>query len=248
MEAVRFSVPISLRTFDLFAQLPYDIRYLIWMEAILTPGIHFLKLVELNDRADHPPSSSDRDDGSNHEELTELASPYTAQLQAVFPFAAADRSYYMTMNKKLILVALTCREANRLVSRIVSRPGNLTLDSGRLVLLDKSWDIVSIEYPDMFSNIGNGITKLGDWADSLNTDQLDKVRRLALRYSVLWNRDSVCPSCGLIHQGARRRTLPRHIYRFAALFRNLETFYFIDCLAHRKPQRSVACGGGGQEG
>ncbi|KAI0901179.1 hypothetical protein F4806DRAFT_183534 [Annulohypoxylon nitens] len=238
---VRLGVPPSLQRFKYFADFPFDIRHQIWEEIIYTPGIHFLKF-EHNDDTVMDDSDSATDDGDSimDRALTSEPEPardakrakFSSTLKPVFPFPAADKSYYLTMNKTFTQLSLACNEAKNLVESLISRTGNLTLDSGRLVLLERSSDIVCFDYPG-----ASWSRSLGYWADHLDLDQLAKIRRVAIRYSTKWDEECrVCRTCGIIHNFHRNHdnTRPRHAYEFAALFKNLETFYFMDCLAVRK--------------
>ncbi|KAI1506416.1 hypothetical protein F5X99DRAFT_2205 [Biscogniauxia marginata] len=237
--AMHFDMPRSLQQFSLFAKLPYDIRYKIWMGIIFTPGIHFLKFVDsVDDLFDNElyswggDSDGSLDNPSSRipQAKTTRLSNFTAVLKPIFPLAAADKSYYLTMSKSLTRLALSCNEARYLVDQVTSRPGNLTLDSGRLVLLERSSDIVCIDFPRMIYS-----RHLGKWAERLDLDQLAKIRRLAIRYTTEWDEESrICSTCGRVHNLRRRYGHPHHVYEFASLFKNLETFYFIDCFAVRK--------------
>ncbi|KAI1492811.1 hypothetical protein F5X96DRAFT_677451 [Biscogniauxia mediterranea] len=237
--SLHFDMPQSMQQFSMFAKFPYDIRYKIWDSIIFTPGIHFLKLVDTVDELDdHELYPWDRDSDGWPDSPSERLSPgksaspshFTAILKPLFPLAAADRSHYLTMSKTLNQLALSCNEAKHLIDKVVSRPGNLTLDNGRLIVLDKSSDIVCIDYPRMVYS-----RHLGKWADQLDLDQLSKIRRLAIRYTTEWDEESrICSTCGRIHSVRRRYGQPHHVYEFASLFKNLETFYFIDCFAVRK--------------
>ncbi|KAL7623675.1 hypothetical protein AAE478_005227 [Parahypoxylon ruwenzoriense] len=232
--SIHLAVPTNLRQFHRFANFPFDIRHQIWENIIFTPGIHFLKFVInseiLENGSDSPADDSDGTaDGSSTlptEGKGAKRPKFTGTLQPVYPFAAADKSYYLTMNKTFTQLSLTCNEARQLVEKLISRPANLTLDNGRLVLLERSSDIVCIGYPVLLRSSG-----LGRWADNLDLEQLGKIRRLAVRYCSNWdNQSQVCNTCGRVHI-FRRDPRPRHVFEFAALFKNLETFYFMDCLA-----------------
>ncbi|KAI5928186.1 hypothetical protein F4810DRAFT_182356 [Camillea tinctor] len=239
LSSLHFDMPSRLQQFSMFAKFPYDIRYKIWDSIIFTPGIHFLKLVDNIDEVDNHEllypwdRDSDGSPGSSSSRVPEKSaslSHFTAVLKPAFPLTAADRSHYLTMSKVFTQLALSCNEAKHLIDKAVSRPGNLTLDTGRLVALDKSSDVVCIDYPKMVYS-----RHLGKWADHLDLDQLAKVRRLAIRYTTEWDEDSrICSTCGRIHNLRRRYGQPHHVYEFASLFKNLETFYFIDCFAVRK--------------
>ncbi|KAI0432671.1 hypothetical protein F5Y09DRAFT_339406 [Xylaria sp. FL1042] len=244
---VRFTVPWSLQRFDIFWKFPYDIRHMIWEEAIFTPGIHFLKLVETPDvSAIHTHASTGTNSGGSLVTQSERRaegtqeshnSVYSATLKPIFPFACADNSHYITKNKTLAHLRESCGEAETLVQKVLAQPGNLALGDGQLVLLQRSSDVLCIDYPDM-----THARYLGGWAENLDLDQLAKVRRLAVRYHHEWdNHDLVCGYCGRVHSYHGKHPYPRHVYEFAALFKNLEAFYFIDYLTVRKPSSSPRC-------
>ncbi|KAI0420340.1 hypothetical protein F5X98DRAFT_25124 [Xylaria grammica] len=244
---LRFTMPPSLQRFDIFWKFPYDIRHMIWEEIIFTPGIHFLKFVETRDTPvirTHvstgansggslvTPSERRAEGTRDSEGLT-----YSATLRPVFPFTCADNSYYISMNKTLAQLQDSCNEAKALVQKVLAQPGNLTLDDGQLVLLQRSSDILCIDYPNM-----SHARYLGRWAEHLDLSQLAKVRRLAVRYHHEWDsHDLVCAYCGRVHSYNGKHPHPRHVYEFAALFKNLEDFYFIDYLTARKPPQSPRC-------
>ncbi|KAI1106413.1 hypothetical protein F4804DRAFT_42800 [Jackrogersella minutella] len=236
---IHLAVSSILERFSCFSDFPYDIRLQIWETIIYTPGIHFLKF-EHNDDAVVEDSDSVTDDGESITDrmpVSEIGkgtkqAKFTSTLKPVFPFPAADKSYYLTMNKTITQLSLACNEAKSLIDGLISRPGNLILDNGRLVLLERSSDIVCFDYPG-----ASWSRSLGYWADQLDLEQLSRIRRVAIRYSTKWDEECrVCRTCGIIHNFHRNHdnTRPRHAYEFAALFKNLETFYFMDCLAVRK--------------
>ncbi|KAI1826813.1 hypothetical protein F4861DRAFT_16343 [Xylaria intraflava] len=239
----RFAVPRSLQRFDMFLKFPYDVRHLIWEEVIFTPGIHFLKFVETGDAPGiRARAAAGANSGGSSATLLERRGEetqgvedlvYSATLKPVFSFSSADTSHYITMNKTLARLRASCSEANHLVEKVLAQSDNLTLNNGQLVLLQRSSDVVCIDYPNMAH------TRLpGTWAEHLDLGQLAKVRRLAVRYHHEWDDDLVCGYCGRVHSYHGRHPYPRHVYEFAALFKNLETFYFIDYLTVRKPQRA----------
>ncbi|KAI3332734.1 hypothetical protein F4824DRAFT_503725 [Ustulina deusta] len=242
-----FIVPQSLQRFDIFWKFPYDIRHMIWEEVIFTPGIHFLKFVETLDApAVRMQASTGANSGGSLATLPQRRAEgmrdsdtllYSATLKPVFPFACADNSHYIAMNKTLAQLRDSCEEAQTLVEKVLAQPGNLTLGDGQLVLLQRSSDVLCIDYPNM-----THARYLGRWAEHLDLDQLAKVRRLAVRYHHEWdNHDLVCGYCGRVHSYPGKHPYPRHVYEFAALFKNLEDFYFIDYLAVRKSPRSPRC-------
>ncbi|KAI0469338.1 hypothetical protein F4859DRAFT_141926 [Xylaria cf. heliscus] len=235
---LRFTVPRTLQRFDLFKLLPYDIRYMIWQLAIFTSGIHFLKFVDLGSSAEFTSSIGanrggslvTRPEGPINETAAEDA-VYSAILKPIFGLDCANNSHYIVTNKTLSQLSESCDEAKHVVERVLAQPGNLRLDDGQLILLQRSSDIVCIDYPDM-----THARCLGKWAENLDLDQLAKIRRLAIRYHHEWDNNLVCPRCGRIHSYLGKHPHPHHVYEFAALFKNLEAFYFIDYLTLRTPQ------------
>ncbi|KAI8949917.1 hypothetical protein F4801DRAFT_383808 [Xylaria longipes] len=240
LEPLRFIVPRSLQRFDVFHKLPYDIRHIIWEEAIFTPGIHFLKFVESPGALAEYTSSAGANRGGS---LVALPGErmdgapadgdvYSASLKPIFGLQCANNSHYVVTNKTLSQLSDSCNEAKYLVERVLAQPGNLRLDDEQLILLQRSSDVVCIEYPDIAH-----ARCLGKWAEHLDLDQLAKVRRLAIRYHHEWDNELVCAHCGRVHSYHGKHPYPRHVYEFAALFKNLEAFYFIDYLTLRTPQR-----------
>lgn len=239
-ESLRFTVPRSLQQFSCFLKLPYDIRHMIWEDEIFTPGIHFLKLVESPNASPQYTSSTGADrvrpvatlpeermDGTLVDDVV-----YSATLKPIFGLLRANNSHYVVKNETLSRLSDSCGEARYLVQKVLEQPGNLRLNDGQLILLQRSSDIVCIDYPDIAHT-----RCLGKWAEHLDLDQLAKVRRLAIRYHHEWDNDLVCAHCGRVHSHVGKHPYPRHVYEFAALFKNLEAFYFIDYLTLRTPQR-----------
>ncbi|KAI0441040.1 hypothetical protein F4803DRAFT_437528 [Xylaria telfairii] len=245
-EPLRFTVARVFQQFTCFLRLPYDIRHMIWESQIFTPGIHFLKLVESPNPSPEYTSSTGAD---RDEPITTLPEERTngtlvdhivhsAILKPIFSLLRANTSHYVARNKTLSRLFDSCSEARYLVQKVLEQPGNLRLNDGQLILLQRSSDIVCIDYPGIAHN-----RCLGKWAEHLDLDQLAKIRRLAIRYHHEWDNDLVCAHCGRVHSHAGKHPYPRHVYEFAALFKNLEAFYFIDYLTLRTPQR-VAPGSG----
>ncbi|KAK9773407.1 hypothetical protein AB5N19_02491 [Seiridium cardinale] len=248
-----FAMPSGLERFLRFKDLPYDIRHKIWEDVIFTPGIHFLKFERNEARTISFDDESDDEDlfDDDEDDLPEPQNPrrpesgkalgteskkrFTATLKPIFPLPAADMSYYMTKSKALAQLSLSCNEAAYEVDRVTSKPDNLTLDSGRLIALANSSDIICIDYPDLLHTRG-----LSSWANTLDLSQLSRIRRVAVRYQPSWDEERrFCRICGRYHEilpGSRKEQAPRrHLYEFAALFPNLETFYFVDHLIVRRP-------------
>ncbi|KAI0550394.1 hypothetical protein F4679DRAFT_209830 [Xylaria curta] len=234
-ESLRLTLPSSFQQFHFFKWLPYDIRYMIWQQAIFKPGIHFLKLVSTStgyassagvDRDELITFSERQTDGTTDEDVA-----YSAVLKPIFGLECANNSNYIVVNKTLCQLADSCDEAKYLVEKILAQPGNLRLYDGQLVLLQRASDVVCIDYPDM-----THARCLGKWAEHLDLDQLAKIRQLAIRYHHEWDNALVCPHCGRVHSYLGKHPYPRHVYEFASLFKNLEAFYFIDYLTLRRPQ------------
>ncbi|KAI5860377.1 hypothetical protein GGS23DRAFT_613942 [Durotheca rogersii] len=221
-----------------FANFPLEISYQILEDAVSTSGIHFLKLVANDYTRDALPTTSPE------EEDAAATAGFTSTLQPAYAIAAADKSYYPIMNKAINQLRLVCRDMKLFVDQLRARPGNLTLDSGRLVLLQRSSDVVCIDYPGVEHS-----GALGAWARRLDPAQLGSIRHLAIRYSPSWERfvgegpggdaqSTVCRVCGRAHDSSHDSPHadgpPQHAYEFAALFPHLRTFYLLDCLAIRR--------------
>lgn len=233
---LHFNMPPGLERFSLFFELPYDIRYKIWKDLIFVPGIHFLKfeVTRAPLRRPSPDDDSEREDDDEAEYSQNLRRQprlrqgytkpiYSATLKPIYPLPAADLSYYITAQKHLTMLSLSCGEAAELVSRATHKPGCLVLDSARLISLAESDDVICIDYPDL-----NWARSLGAWASKLNQSQLNAVRRLAVKYHPEWDEDRRrCRLCGMVH-GSSKPHIHHHLYQFAALFKNLERFYFVD--------------------
>jgi len=240
---LRFTLPSSLQGFDAFTKFPYDIRHLIWESLIFKPGIHFLKFVDtLDTSAPRAHTWVGTSSGSSLGVLVERRNGearhakrpiYSAMLTPVFPTSCADNSHYIVLEKVVAQLRNSCREARHVVDKTFAHPENLTLDSGQLVLLHRSYDIVCVDYPGMLHGRYSG-----KWRERLDPNQLAKVRRLAVRYHHEWDNSRVCNYCGQPHTRQEKHPHPRHVYEFAALFKNLETFYFLDYLTVRKPSYS----------
>jgi hypothetical protein len=240
---LRFTLPSSLQGFDTFPKFPYDIRHLIWESLIFKPGIHFLKFVDnLGTSAPRAHTGAGISSGSSsgvlaersHGEARHAKYPtYSAMLQPIFPNFCADNSHYVALGKVVAQLRNSCHEARHVVDKAFAHPENLTLESGQLVLLHRSYDIVCIDFPGMLHGRHSG-----KWRERLDLNQLAKVRRLAVRYHHEWDNSRVCNYCGQPHTRQEKHPHPRQVYEFAALFKNLETFYFLDYLAVRKPSHS----------
>ncbi|KAK7977210.1 hypothetical protein PG988_004700 [Apiospora saccharicola] len=230
-------MPPGLERFPLFFNLPYDIRYKIWKDLIFVPGIHFLKFEATRTPLlrPSPDDDSDReDDGDDAASSQNLRRQprlrqgctkpiYSATLQPIYPLPAADLSYYITAQKHLTMLSLSCGEATEMVSRATHKPGCLVLDSARLISLAGSDDVICIDYPDL-----NWARNLGSWASKLDQLQLNAVRRLAVKYHPEWDEERRrCRLCGMVH-GSSKPHIHHHLYEFAALFMNLERFYLVD--------------------
>lgn len=235
---LHINLPQSVQEFTRFTHFPFDIRDLIWKELVYVPGIHFLQFKRLPCVRDTSETASDGSTGLRwvgSRALDPNAPPprFTAALQPAFPSPKADKSYYFTLIENLNQLSRSCKEAKYFIDKLLERPGNLTLDNGSTVLLDRSSDIVCFDYPYI-----HWTESLAYWAVQLDLDQLAKVRRVAIRYNSKWDEHcGICRSCGALHKVFQRdheHARPKSVFQFAALFKNLEDFYFLDCLTVRK--------------
>ncbi|KAK2001380.1 hypothetical protein LX36DRAFT_688877 [Colletotrichum falcatum] len=243
---VKFDIPPSARSFHLFSKLPPEIRHQIWEDAILEPGMHFLRL-KTAARATHLPSpiiaslvgDNDENDAAqpnpildfDHEPLPSRLWPAT--LEPRYPTPQANLSNYVTLNRTLAKLSVTCSEAAAVVQRLVNQPGSLKLSGGRIVSLASSDDVVCLEYlsSDNFRS----------WCRmslDIECPELANIRHVAMPYCHGWEAASTafrCSHCGSLHGAGISKVYPVHLYEFLARhLPNLETFYFIDYLVYKK--------------
>ncbi|KAI1262391.1 hypothetical protein F5Y18DRAFT_430288 [Xylariaceae sp. FL1019] len=240
-------MPQGLESFHLFALFPYDIRHLVWQQAVFQPGIHFLKFVDTATSIVARFHNLSFADARSTEKTQDAHKPiFSATLQPLFANERADSSHCVVVRKVLAKFRTVCQESKSIVDKLEARLGNLFLDDGRLVLLEKSLDIVCIDYPNLGDFPHHSSTAevdhLGRWTNHLDLDQLAKIRHLAVRYHHEWDNNQLCAICGRVHSSQfTQHPYPRHVYEFAALFENLETFYFVDPLILRRPTTQDDC-------
>ncbi|KAK2043350.1 hypothetical protein LZ31DRAFT_524565 [Colletotrichum somersetense] len=245
---IKFDIPASARSFHLFPKLPPEIRHQIWEDAILEPGMHFLRL-KTAARAAHIPSPLipfpiDDDDDEDADADGDAVQPnpildfdreplpsklWPATLVPRYPTPQANLSSYITLNRILAKLSVTCLEAAAVVQRLVSQPGSLKLSGGRIVSLASSNDVVCLEYlsADNFRS----------WCRmslDIECPQLANIRHVAVPYCHAWEATNVpfrCSHCGSQHGAGINKVYPVHLYEFLARhLPNLQTFYFIDYL------------------
>lgn len=245
---VVFKVPDECRTFTPFPRLPPEIRHKIWRAYLSTPGIHFVKLQTWDNAwgwgrprgrsmLEALAAYSPTDDNSEAEEKDELemllrheSLPQKichARLVPASPMPQADQSHYKEIRRRLATLSSTCLESFDLVDGLVSKPGVLTLGDGSLVALDRSPDIVYLDYlPEDFFQSNCSLEMV------LDCPALNRIRRAAVRFSHRWSARKVaryCSSCGKAHGQSYKGNYPTHLYQFLARhLPNLEDFYFID--------------------
>ncbi|KAH7257693.1 hypothetical protein BKA59DRAFT_119104 [Fusarium tricinctum] len=247
---VKFEIPHDCRTFAPFARLPPEIRAQIWQSTLDTPGMHFLKI----DTDWHPATGIGRwwikeshllhnildEEGENIDPIAlevkreiRPTSKVHATLKPLYPTPQADISYYTNLHQQLAKLSVTCNESATISRSLTDRPTTFRLDSGRIVSLNTSSDVIYLEYvpPDIYEdNIR--------FSKALSCPGLDQVRKVAVRYCHKWYERQLsrrCPNCGQIHNVPAGMRYPRHLYRFLAQYLpNLEQFYFVDYLILRK--------------
>jgi hypothetical protein len=247
---VKFEIPYDCRTFAPFARLPPEIRAQIWQSTLDTPGMHLLKI----DTDWHPATGIGRwwikeshllhdsldEEGENIDPITleikreiRPISKVLAALKPLYPTPQADISYYTNLHQQLAKLSVTCNESAAISRSLTDRPTTFRLESGRIVSLNTSSDVIYLEYipPDIYEdNIR--------FSKALSCSGLDQIRNVAVRYCHKWyERQSSrrCPNCGQIHNDPAGARYPRHLYRFLAQYLpNLEQFYFVDYLILRK--------------
>ncbi|CCF42123.1 hypothetical protein CH063_02759 [Colletotrichum higginsianum] len=241
---VKFNIPASARSFHPFSRLPPEIRSQIWEHAILDPGMHFLRL-KTAARVAHIPSPlmtipvDDDDDGERSDPLLDFSREslpsalWPATLEPRYPTPQANLSNYVTLNRTLSKLSVTCFEAATVVRRLINQPGSVKLSGGRVVSLASSSDVVCLEYlsADNFRS----------WCRmslDIECQELANIRHVAIPYCHGWEAAGTafrCSHCGSQHGSRVRKVYPVHLYEFLARhLPNLETFYFIDYLIVKK--------------
>ncbi|KAK1596558.1 uncharacterized protein LY79DRAFT_601074 [Colletotrichum navitas] len=249
---IKFDIPPSARSFHLFSMLPPEIRHQIWEDAILEPGMHFLRL-KTAARATHLPSpliaspvdNDDDDDAAQPNPILDFDSEplpsklWPATLEPRYPTPQANLSNYITLNRTLARLSATCFEAAAVVQRLVKQPGGIKLSGGRIVSLASSNDVVCLEYlsADNFRS----------WCRmslDIECPELANVRHVAVPYCHGWEAANTafrCSHCGSQHGAGINKVYPVHLYEFLARhLPNLQTFYFIDYLIVKRFSRPLA--------
>ncbi|CAG9938773.1 unnamed protein product [Clonostachys rosea f. rosea IK726] len=238
----RFSIPDILRTFTLFPSLPAELRQEIWHSVISEPGIHFVKFGDGNSKLTWVSRPSQRlestVEGWHYQALVKqrarrerregsLKRIADARLTPLESNHKADISNYKTLREELARISAVCKESASFVSSLLSRPGTLSFESGGLLSLQESQDVVYIEYFPI------GIYQTGC---ALAVDpfcpELQKIRRVAVRFCHQWQHDELpvrCAFCRQVHTSGTRKSYPTHLYQFLArCFPNLEQVWLID--------------------
>ncbi|KEY69716.1 hypothetical protein S7711_03201 [Stachybotrys chartarum IBT 7711] len=256
MEApIKFSVPEQCRSFTLFSSLPPEIRHQIWSLTLANPGIQFLKLetrgrswrwagwraagAQMPGLHQHsgPGHGADNNGGiSTNPEIGNEPVPrrvWDTRLVPLSPTPMAELSHYPILDRQIKTLLSTCTESAAVVKRLMSRPGNLRLENGHVASLEKSQDVVYLEY--FHPNVFNSGCSFGA---TTNCDALKNIRRVVLRFSHEWQAKKApkaCLSCGRIHHAPNGVVYPVHIYQFLARhLPNLEDFYFVDYFIQRR--------------
>ncbi|KAH9896328.1 hypothetical protein F4778DRAFT_783602 [Xylariomycetidae sp. FL2044] len=227
-----------------FSYLPYDLREIIWNDIIQgAPGIHFLCFRDpffvYQDHAGELArlTGIDSEKGWSHHvrtivENSALPSQFSSILTPYSLNPFTDESYWVARQKTLVRLSASSREARFLIEKAIAKPGNLRLFNGQLVHLESTEDVVWIEYPFAMML---GSLNIKPWARHLDLDQLAKIRRVAVPYESAWDYLYGPKSNGetfpVLSDEQPRPDWARHRHhndwQFAALFRNLEAFYFV---------------------
>ncbi|KZL76785.1 hypothetical protein CT0861_07220 [Colletotrichum tofieldiae] len=240
---VKFDIPASARSFHPFSRLPPEIRHQIWEDAVLEPGMHFIRL-KTAARVAHLPSplvtsTIDENDEEHSNPILDFSREklpsklWPATLEPRYPTPQANLSNYVALNRTLAKLSVTCFESAAVIQRLVNQPGSVKLNGGRVVSLASSEDVVCLEYlsADNFRS----------WCRmSINIDcpELANIRHVAIPYCHGWEATSTafgCSHCGDQHHAGVSKVYPVHLYEFLARYLpNLQTFYFIDYLIVKK--------------
>ncbi|KAK1975047.1 hypothetical protein LZ30DRAFT_786573 [Colletotrichum cereale] len=241
---IKFDIPASARSFHLFSMLPPEIRHQIWEDAILEPGMHFLRL-KTAARAAHLPSPlvaspiDDNDDEVQSNPILDFdreplpSKLWPATLEPRYPTPQANLSNYINLNRTLAKLSVTCFEAATVVRRLVNQPGSIKLSGGRIVSLAFSNDVVCLEYLS-----ANNFRSWCRMSLDIECSELANIRHVAIPYCHGWEAASTafrCSHCGSQHGAGVNKVYPVHLYEFLARhLPNLQTFYFIDYLIVKK--------------
>nr|XP_036576811.1 uncharacterized protein CTRU02_13140 [Colletotrichum truncatum]KAF6783632.1 hypothetical protein CTRU02_13140 [Colletotrichum truncatum] len=245
---IKFDIPSAVRSFEPFPRLPPEIRQQIWEDAVLEPGMHFLRL-----DTDFPiirwPAPAmmmnflnDDDDGGDENAAPDFSketiptSLWDTTLQPKYATPKANISNYVTRNETLSKLSATCSEARAVVQRLTSQRGCLRLKNGTVVALGSSSDVVCLDYLHAYT-FRRGCRLLVN----IRCEELENIKRVAVPYCHQWEVQNPlfsCPSCGNRHHGSHRKTYPLHLCDFLTRhLPNLEAFYFIDYLILPKCER-----------
>ncbi|RDA84830.1 hypothetical protein CP532_3156 [Ophiocordyceps camponoti-leonardi (nom. inval.)] len=250
--AIRFNVPDGCRSFTLFPRLPPEMRHRVWMAYLESEqGANFVKFNVSDEgheaalRPFRPPPDNFAPDEAD--EIIRLLRHHDdvprgvvdTILAATYPEPWAEVSHHALLRHRLLIMAATCGESRALVKSLLARPGVLRLDSGTLVSLDRSSDLLVLDYypPGLYKSSG-----------TLDVDlvcpRLDTVRRLAVRFSPFWRPWSILEricNCGK-HQEVDVGNQPTHLYQLLARnFPNLREFYLIDYFIVPQEGQKVTC-------
>ncbi|RDA91990.1 hypothetical protein CP533_6027 [Ophiocordyceps camponoti-saundersi (nom. inval.)] len=235
---IKFDVPDGCRAFTLFPRLPIEMRHRVW-ECFLASeqGANFVKFNVSDEghestlKPDRIPSSNDADDTNppggfltQHDNAPRNAVP--CLLVTPYPEPKAEVSNHALLRRRLAIMAATCSESRSLVASLLKRSGVLRLESGTVVSIDCSLDLLVLDY------YPHDLYKVDDTLDvDLECPSLNMVRRLAVRFCHFWkpqtSLERMC-SCGK-HLEIDTGNYPVHLYQFLARsLPNLREFYLID--------------------
>ncbi|KND94210.1 hypothetical protein TOPH_00829 [Tolypocladium ophioglossoides CBS 100239] len=245
---IKFKVPDGCGLFTMFPRLPPELRQQIWEAYLTNPGVNFVKLETLDPRwrwgmptsRTPVPGSGGGSSGkgtelsSNVDDIdmvvkdeASIRRAWHARLVSESRNGRADISNYEELYRQLVTLARTCFESMRLIQSLVNRPGVLALSNENIVTLDKSPDLVYLDYfpPEFYDTNCNLDFKL-------DCPGLELIRRAAVRFSHNWHPrkvSNICRSCGKPHEGLEPGHYPAHLYQFLARYMpRLEDFYLID--------------------
>ncbi|RCI16263.1 hypothetical protein L249_3186 [Ophiocordyceps polyrhachis-furcata BCC 54312] len=250
--AIKFDVPVGCRTFTLFPRLPLELRHRIWQAYLGSEqGANFVKFHVADegheqalrpDQLDSPDNAADEPDDVIRLLMQHDAVPrgvVDCILGASYPDPVAEVSHHALLRRRLAIMRSTCKESRTFVHSLLRRSGVLRLDSGTVVSLDRSPDLLILDY------YPQELYRRNDTLDvDLYCPRLDTVRRLAVRFCPTWRPETILErmcSCGK-HREVDAGNYPTHLYQFLARnLPNLREFYLIDYFIVPKEGEEIKC-------
>ena len=239
----KFQLLDECRLFVPFQHLPPEVRHRIWEAYLTNVGVNFVKLETLDPswrwdvlspRTLIPSIAKDNQLSVGMDDIDLVINKeartrriWHAELVADSQDPRTDISNYQDVYRQLAILASICLESAALAHSLRNRPGVVKLGDGNIVTLDRSPDLIHVDYmPPEFYETNCSL----DF--KLDCPSLSKMRRVAVRFCHSWQPEKtseVCRSCGDPHDGLEAGNYPTHLYQFLARYMpQLEELHLID--------------------